>query len=558
MSIHIHDEIVRNEMRTTSIPPPHEPSLPPVSPAQESSAPATSGAPPRSWLRRVVPQILVFGCLGAAAFWGHHSGWRLSAAMPFGGQAEPVAALWCEEHSVPEEDCVECNPELLPRGASHGWCKEHGVHDCPLCFPDVVQLNKPPEFTAADRQRASRALALGERPRNNSKCQLYLRRVQFASAEAAEKAGVEVEPAWRAPIVEAISANGSLSYDETRSAHLSSRRAGTVWRVEKQLGDRVAKGEVLALVDAAEAGRAKADFLQALTQADLKRQNYSFQQSAADALPARQLRESASALREAEIRLVTAQQALVNLGLPIDVEDFEDLETADVVRRVQFLGLPANLIESLDPKTTSTNLLPIVSPLDGVVVSRDVVAGEVVDAAKLLFAVADVERMWLTLDVRLEDADRVAAGQKVRFHPDGGKQAAEGRINWISTAVDQKTRTVKVRAEIDNTNGAWKAGTFGVGEIVLREESDAIVVPNEAVQWEGDCYVVFVRDKNYLQEGAPKLFHVRNVRLGAKDERYTEIIAGVAPYELVATAGSSILGAELLKSSLGAGCTCHQ
>jgi cobalt-zinc-cadmium efflux system membrane fusion protein len=77
------------------------------------------------------------------------------------------------------------------------------------------------------------------------------------------------------------------------------------------------------------------------------------------------------------------------------------------------------------------------------------------------------------------------------------------------------------------------------------------------VQWEGDCYVVFVRDKNYLQDDAPKLFHVRNVRLGAQDDRYTEILAGVAPGELVATAGSSILGAELLKGKLGEGCACH-
>ncbi|HEV7223271.1 MAG TPA: efflux transporter periplasmic adaptor subunit, partial [Pirellulales bacterium] len=83
------------------------------------------------------------------------------------------------------------------------------------------------------------------------------------------------------------------------------------------------------------------------------------------------------------------------------------------------------------------------------------------------------------------------------------------------------------------------------------------VVPNEAVQFEGDCYVVFVRDKDFLDKDAPKLFHVRNVRLGAKDDRHTEIIAGVAPAELVATAGSGILGAELLKGKLGAGCTCH-
>jgi len=523
----------------------------------EGAALSANGAPPRPWLRRTAPQALVFAALAGVAYWGHHTGWSMSAAASLLGRATQPTPEWCDAHSVLDAECIECNPELLPRAASHGWCKQHGVHECPLCFPDVVQLKTAPQFTAADRQRASRALAAGERARNNSKCQLYLRRIQFASADAVEKAGIEVEPAWRAPIVESISANGELDYDQTRSAHLSSRRPGTVWRVEKELGDRVAKGDVLALVDAAEVGRAKADFLQALVQADLKRQNYEHQEAAAGALPAKQLRESASALREAEIRLITAQQALVNLGLPIEVEDVQDLETSEVVRRVQFLGLPPKLVASLDPKTTTTNLVPIVSPLDGVVVSRDVVAGEVVDTSKVLFAVADVARMWLTLDVGLEDSRRVERGQKVRFHPDGGKQTAQGTISWISTAVDEKTRTVKVRAELDNQAGQWKAFTFGVGEIVLRDEADAIVVPNEAVQFEGDCYVVFVRDKDFLDKDAPKLFHVRNVRLGAKDDRHTEIIAGVAPAELVATAGSGVLGAELLKGKLGAGCTCH-
>jgi cobalt-zinc-cadmium efflux system membrane fusion protein len=90
---------------------------------------------------------------------------------------------------------------------------------------------------------------------------------------------------------------------------------------------------------------------------------------------------------------------------------------------------------------------------------------------------------------------------------------------------------------------------------VLREEPNAVVVPSEAIQSEGDssCQVVFVRDKNFLKEGAPKVFHVRTVRVGAKDNQNIEIIAGVLPGELVATKGSGGLRSELLKNNLGAG-----
>ena len=81
-------------------------------------------------------------------------------------------------------------------------------------------------------------------------------------------------------------------------------------------------------------------------------------------------------------------------------------------------------------------------------------------------------------------------------------------------------------------------------------------MPCEAVHWDGDCSVVFVRDKNFLLDGSPKFFHIRTVRLGVKDGDTTEIIAGVLPGEVIASRNSVVLEAQLLKSKLGAGCGC--
>jgi membrane fusion protein, heavy metal efflux system len=146
-------------------------------------------------------------------------------------------------------------------------------------------------------------------------------------------------------------------------------------------------------------------------------------------------------------------------------------------------------------------------------------------------------------------------GQQVRFRFDGGPEEVRGNLAWISTTVDQQTRMVTVRAELPNPKGKLRNETFGAGTIVLREEQEAIVVPNEAVHWEGCCHVVFVRDKGYFDRpDSPKVFHVRTVRLGTKNGRFTEVIAGVLPGEVVATKGSDVLRAELLKNSLGAGC----
>jgi cobalt-zinc-cadmium efflux system membrane fusion protein len=67
-----------------------------------------------------------------------------------------------------------------------------------------------------------------------------------------------------------------------------------------------------------------------------------------------------------------------------------------------------------------------------------------------------------------------------------------------------------------------------------------------------------VRDKRYFDKDSPKVFHVRTVRVGGEsekfNEKFTEILAGVLPGEVVATKGSDVLRAELSKNNLGEGC----
>ncbi|HQU46588.1 MAG TPA: efflux RND transporter periplasmic adaptor subunit, partial [Pirellulales bacterium] len=151
----------------------------------------------------------------------------------------------------------------------------------------------------------------------------------------------------------------------------------------------------------------------------------------------------------------------------------------------------------------------------------------------------------------------VTSGLIVRFDADDGSQRAEGHISWISPTVDAHTRTLQVRVLLNNADGRLRGQTFGSGTIVVREEPNAVVVPAEAVQSTGDARFIFVRDKDYLREGSYKLFHVRQVRTGARDGEYVELLAGALPGEVLATQGSAAILAQLLRSNLGAGCDCH-
>ncbi len=504
------------------------------------------------WLLHAIPNAIVLAALVGLAWWGHSTGWSLPKFSELTDKSQEKKDDWCSEHGVPESMCIECKPELVPKGKPFGWCRTHGVAECVIDHPELAQVQGKPTLPKYD---VVAALNLMERTPNNSKCKLHERRIQFINEEAVAKAGIDVDVVQERSMMEYKSANGEIGFDQTYVAKLSSRVPGIAWWVPKVVGEAVKKGDILALIDAADVGKAKTEFLQSLSSFDLKLKTMEnveslIKQGVYKEGTTQQI-EAKAAVREAETRLLSSQQALINLGLPVP-DGIQKLTPREQAGAVQFLGLPQNLTQQMSQSVTG-NLLPIRAPFDGVLVSREVVAGEVVDITKPLFVVADTSRMWLTLNVRQEDMRHVKLNQKVLFKLADRPEDVEGRLAWISSTVDEKTRTVKVRADLPNSEGTLRANSFGTGKIVLREEKNAITVPDEAVQWEGDCFVVFVRDKDYFKKDAPKFFHVRKVRPGAKDQNYTELLAGVLPGEVVATKGNGVLRGELLKNNLGEG-----
>ncbi len=379
--------------------------------------------------------------------------------------------------------------------------------------------------------------------------------VRFSSREALQRTGIEVVPVETRTLVSELEVAGVVDYDERRTAQLSSRVGGTIWRVEKHLGDPVRKGEVLLVIDSQEVGRLKADFLNALVTFEARREQLAILEEVQGAVMGRQLREGRAALREAKIHLVNAEQALVNLGLPVSVADYESLGDEARSERIRSVGLPAGTLAGLDGDPVTSNLLPLAAPFDGVVVGRDAVVGEVVEAAKPIFEVADVSRMILVLKVDKEDADKVAIGQPVRFRPDGSEEEHESRIAWIATEVDEATRTLRVRAEVDNRPGPAEPGrsglrahTFGSGRIEIGRRGTAVVVPRRSVQWDGSRWVVFVPD-------GEAAFMAREVRPGIRQGDVVELVgesAGAVPAAVVGT-GSHVLKSQVLLSRIESG-----
>jgi membrane fusion protein, heavy metal efflux system len=383
-------------------------------------------------------------------------------------------------------------------------------------------------------------------------------RLELRTTGALQKSGIEFATVIERPMDAEIVANGVITYDQTRIAQLSSRVVGTVWRVEKQVGQPIQKGDVLAIIDAAEVGRIKADFLQAVVAERLKKVNMERLREARSAVPDRTIREAEAAHQEALIRLFNAQQTLVNLGLPIRLEEIAGLQDAALAQRIHFLGLPASITAQLDPETTTANLVPLIAPFHGVVIGQVVALGERVDADDAHhFEIADVSQMWINLDVRAEDAARVRLGQEIVFTVDGTSQELRSTISWISTQVDEKNRMLEVRATVANpivhsstgdqdVQRLLLANSFGTGKIVLERKESALVVPAQAIQRDGVQPVVFVQVDD-------RVFEQRSVTLGIQNGPFAEIVNGVELGNTVATAGSHVLKSEVVRLRMTAG-----
>lgn len=503
-----------------------------------------------------IPSIVVFSLLGAVMFIGHHTGWKIAPASELFGASGRPADDWCPEHLVPESQCIECNADLFPKLEEFGFCSEHGVAECVLCHPELAQVNGEPRLPQYD---TTLPLALLPRPVNNSRNILHQSRVQFVSIESVERNGIEIDVVRERAMVDEITVNGEIAFNPTRVAHLMPRVSGTVASVFKTVGDDVQSGDIVALVDSTQVGHAKSQLLQALVQFRLCRTTIERLSpvSGSGAVAERIIIDAEFALEDARVTLSSARYALANLGFELP-EDVEVADPDELAADLRFAGLSAEILLLLSPSQRTANLIPVIAPIAGTIVTSEIVAGEIVDTTTLMATVVDPDEIWLILSVRQEDAQYVHAELPVRFQPDDGAPLVDGVVSWISPAVDHRTRTVQVRVNVDNADRALRDQTFGTGHIILREESHAIVVPREAIQSTPDAHFVFVRDKSYFDEMAPKFFHVRQVRLGPSDGEFVEVLAGVLPGEVVATEGSNVLLGQLLRSSLGAGCGCHQ
>lgn len=369
--------------------------------------------------------------------------------------------------------------------------------------------------------------------------------VKLASEEVLKTAGIETVSAEERLIGAYVEAHGDIDFDQNHYAHLSTRARGTAWSVHKNYGDKVRKGEVLALIAAPEVAQLKFDLQQTLLTVQTRDKIFERLKRSGPGTAQKERDSAEAALREARINLSKDQQSLQNLGLTVSIAELARMSDEQVAVRLRTLGIPDSLLQELDANTLTSNLLPMYAPFDSVVIKRDIVIGEVVNPGTPQFVLADVSQLWIMLHVHQEDVGKLRYGQEVFFRVDATKEdAPPAKITWISDEVDEKTRTVLVRADVANPKGWLRPNAFGDGRILVRQEK-RVIVPNAALQFDGSSYLVFARGESATE------FQPLRVTLGPRHKDFTVVLSGLRAGQTIAAAGTHVLLSEMRKDRIG-------
>lgn len=208
-------------------------------------------------------------------------------------------------------------------------------------------------------------------------------------------------------------------------------------------------------------------------------------------------------------------------------------------RRLALWDVPRGEIERLERTREPRQSFPLLAPRSGVVVAKQAVAGMYVDASLELYTLADLTHVWAVIDVYEADVPYVHLGDLARLTVAGQEAPIAAKVAFLAPAIDEATRTRKVRLELDNAGGALLPGAFATAELTLAM-GKALAVPESAVIWTGARAIVFV------VHGDDTGGHVvpREVTLGPRVDGLYRVEAGLVAGDKVAVGAQFLLDSE--------------
>ncbi|MBD66221.1 MAG: efflux transporter periplasmic adaptor subunit [Halobacteriovoraceae bacterium] len=208
------------------------------------------------------------------------------------------------------------------------------------------------------------------------------------------------------------------------------------------------------------------------------------------------------------------------------------------IQRLKLWGVTEEQLENWAKQNAVPRNISIYSPVTGIVEKKNAVSGKYFKVGESFFDLVDLSSLWVEMDVYEHDSGLVATGQMVEFEFSAYPgEKWKGVIDFINPVLDEKTRTLKVRATLDNTNGKLKPGMVGTASVQLKLDEMPLVIPRTAIVDTGKRKVV------WLQK-APKKYEAQEILTGFESEGYVEVKEGLKLGDQVVIDGNFLLDAQ--------------
>lgn len=214
-------------------------------------------------------------------------------------------------------------------------------------------------------------------------------------------------------------------------------------------------------------------------------------------------------------------------------------------RRFQLWDIKENHIQDLERTGTVLRTLPVHAPATGTVIRMEARAGTYVTPGTELYFIADLSHIWILADIYEYEVPYLKLGQSasvtLSYDPD---TKLHGHVGFIYPTLDPKTRTAKVRFELDNPGEKLKPNMYANVELKI-PLGTRLVVPRDAILESGERQVLFIH------HGGGRL-EWRSVKLGAKTGDWLEVTEGLKEGEHIVTSANFLIDSESqLKAAVG-------
>ncbi len=353
-----------------------------------------------------------------------------------------------------------------------------------------------------------------------------------------KKAGISVAPVEVESLPQVLTLNGEVAVNEQRTSHVGVVADGRVTALNVLPGASVRRGAVLGQVHSHSVHETAGALMQAFAALEHATREVNLATQSHDrydrlyAIQAASLEEK----QKSEQDLAQARQSLADAQANVHMEREHLSELLQVSPQTL---TPNNLYDR--------ELVPIRSPIDGIVTSRSLTVGQVVDTGTEAFVVSDLSTVWVMAAANERDISSVRKGANVdvttQAFPD---TPFRGTVEQVGNMLDPQTRTLPVRLVLPNPHYHLRPGMFAAAHIAGSATRQAVFIPEKALQNINGNEIVFL-----TKDGTT--FRPQVVKSGTRSQGRTEIVQGLKPGDRIAVNGAFMVKGELLKSTVGDG-----